>query len=150
MLRLVLLPFVAAPILLTSIVSIPAEDEVVAPQPTSASAINEADLGAHFASPQRSYIIAPEATASDDDDSSGAPALPDPAIARLQILLDQQGASPGVIDGFDGENMRKAVMGIQAMAAMPMTGIVDDSILALVETGQPVMSKWSRLFDLGP
>lgn len=109
----------------------------------SASAINEADLGAHFASSQRTYIIAPEATASDDDGPSGAPAaLPDPAVARLQILLDQHGASPGVIDGFDGENMRKAVMGIQAMAAMPMTGIVDDSVLGLVETGQPVIEDY--------
>lgn len=143
MLRFVLSLFVAAPILLTSIVSIPAEDQLVTPQPMSASAINEADLGARFASSQRTYIIAPEATASGGAGSSDAPAgVPDPAVARLQILLDQHGASPGVIDGFDGENMRKAVMGIQAMAAMPMTGIVDDAVLALVETGQPVIADY--------
>lgn len=141
MLRLLRLSFVVAPVLLT--VSIPAEEQIVEPQPMSVSAINEADLGTRFASAQRAYIIVPEATAPDGVDSREAlVTAPDPAVARLQILLDQHGASPGVIDGFDGENMRKAIMGLQAMAAMPMTGIVDDAILALVETGQPAIEDY--------
>lgn len=108
----------------------------------TASAINAADLGARFSPSQRPYIVAPEPPASDGGASTDLAAGPDPAIARLQILLDQQGASPGVIDGFDGENLRKAVMGVQAMAGMPLTGIVDDSVLAGLETGQPVIGDY--------
>lgn len=75
------------------------------------------------------------------------PALPNPAIVRLQVLLDQHGASPGVIDGYDGENVRKAVMGLQAMAAMPVTGTIDDALLAQLEDGQPVIGDYVIVAD---
>jgi lipoprotein-anchoring transpeptidase ErfK/SrfK len=43
----------------------------------------------------------------------GAPARPDkepdPFIAKAQVLLSRRSISPGVIDGVDGENYRKAV-----------------------------------------
>ncbi|SFD00519.1 Lipoprotein-anchoring transpeptidase ErfK/SrfK [Devosia psychrophila] len=139
--RLFLVSFFAAPSLFAGITSSVAQDQVVPTQPMSAAAVNEADLGARFADPQRVYIVAPEGPTSDDAAPEVA-ATPDPAVARLQILLDQQGASPGVIDGFDGENLRKAVMGAQAMAGMPVTGIVDDALLALVETGQPAIDSY--------
>jgi lipoprotein-anchoring transpeptidase ErfK/SrfK len=43
----------------------------------------------------------------------------DPALARLQILLDRAGASPGVIDGFDGDNLQKALLAYQMMNGLP-------------------------------
>ena len=140
--KLILLSFFAAPGLLASSLPILAEPQLALSQPMSAAMINDADLGARFASPQRTYIVAPKPPASAGAASPDAAAAPDPAIARLQILLDQQGASPGVVDGFDGENMRKAVMGIQAMAGMPPTGIVDGAVLAIIETGQPVINDY--------
>ncbi len=34
---------------------------------------------------------------------------PDAMIVKAQALLDRRGLSPGVIDGHDGENFRKAL-----------------------------------------
>jgi lipoprotein-anchoring transpeptidase ErfK/SrfK len=46
----------------------------------------------------------------------------DPALARLQILLDRAGASPGVIDGLDGGNLHKALRAFQMMNGMDPNG----------------------------
>jgi lipoprotein-anchoring transpeptidase ErfK/SrfK len=71
------------------------------------------------------------------------PRAPDPAIVRLQILLDQAGASPGVIDGFDGENVRKAVLAVEVMRGLPVDGILDPDLFAALETGQPVVGHYT-------
>ena len=139
---LTLMSFFSAPVLAIAGPPVFAQEQLAIEHAMSAAAINEADLGARFAAPQRQYIIAPQTPIAPDEGSTDGPLRPDPAIARLQILLDQQGASPGVIDGFDGENLRKAVMGVQAMAGLPVTGIVDDGLLAVIELGQPVIDKY--------
>ena len=46
---------------------------------------------------------------------------PDPAIVRLQVLLDRAGTSPGVIDGIYGKNVTKAVASFEKMTGMPGT-----------------------------
>lgn len=69
--------------------------------------------------------------------------VPDPAIVRLQILLDQAGASPGVIDGFDGENVRKAVLAAETMRGLPADGTLDPALLATLETDQPVVGHYT-------
>jgi lipoprotein-anchoring transpeptidase ErfK/SrfK len=57
----------------------------------------------------------------------------DPAIVRLQVLLDRAGASPGVIDGFDGQNVRRAVEGFEALNGLPVDGSLDSDVMALLE-----------------
>jgi len=61
------------------------------------------------------------------------PARPNPAIVRLEILLDQAGASPGVIDGFDGENLRKALSAYEMMQGDKPDGIFGPKLRAALD-----------------
>lgn len=70
-------------------------------------------------------------------------AMPDPAIIRLQVLLDRAGASPGVIDGYDGENVRKAISAFEAMSDMPVDGRVDEALLARLARGEDVVVRYT-------
>src|SRR5688572_19805892 len=54
---------------------------------------------------------------------------PDPVVVKLQVLLDRAGASPGVIDGFDGDNVHKAISAFEMMAGLPVDGAVDSDML---------------------
>ncbi|MBB5539597.1 lipoprotein-anchoring transpeptidase ErfK/SrfK [Rhizobium giardinii] len=73
-----------------------------------------------------------------------APALadPDPAIVRLQVLLDRAGSSPGVIDGLYGENLSKAVAGFEAMNSLPVDGKLDRDVVARLEDPGPVVASY--------
>lgn len=77
-----------------------------------------------------------------DETMPPPPDQPDAAIARLQVLLDRQGASPGVIDGFEGENVRKAIVAIELMHALPPDGTLDADVIEVLETGEPVIGSY--------
>ncbi len=99
----------------------------------TAEAINAADLATLAAAP----LQAPAWTSA----GQGA-VLPDPAMVRLQVLLDRAGASPGVIDGFDGDNVRKAVFAFETMRGLPADGELDPEVLVALETGGPVIGSY--------
>jgi lipoprotein-anchoring transpeptidase ErfK/SrfK len=67
---------------------------------------------------------------------------PSPAIVRLQILLDRAAASPGVIDGFDGDNVRKAIMALDALNGLPEDGTLDAEVLARLGA-EPVVGAYT-------
>ncbi|MBY3215841.1 murein L,D-transpeptidase [Rhizobium laguerreae] len=67
------------------------------------------------------------------------PGDPDPAIVRLQVLLDRAGSSPGVIDGLPGENVDKAVAGFEAMNNLPVDGRLDPEVASRLEGNAPVV-----------
>lgn len=71
-----------------------------------------------------------------------APADPDPAIVRLQVLLDRAGASPGVIDGLSGENVNKAVAGFEAMNDLPVDGRLDAEVVSRLEGNAPIVESY--------
>jgi lipoprotein-anchoring transpeptidase ErfK/SrfK len=50
---------------------------------------------------------------------------PSPAIIRAQVLLDRAAISPGVIDGYDGGNTRKALRVFQLRNRLRPTGVLD-------------------------
>ncbi|MBY5903984.1 murein L,D-transpeptidase [Rhizobium leguminosarum] len=71
-----------------------------------------------------------------------APADPDPAIVRLQVLLDRAGASAGVIDGLSGENVNKAVAGFEAMNDLPVDGRLDAEVVSRLEGNAPIVESY--------
>lgn len=59
----------------------------------------------------------------------------DAGMVRIQVLLDRAHFSPGVIDGYDGENVRKAVSAYQEANNLPVNGLADDALLTRLEQG---------------
>ncbi len=55
-----------------------------------------------------------------------AEAGPDPFIVKAQVLLSRRSVSPGVIDGVDGENFRKAVAQFRRQEALPAGDEIDE------------------------
>ncbi|KQW78066.1 hypothetical protein ASC89_14745 [Devosia sp. Root413D1] len=116
-----------------------AQEAVTLPiPPLTAEAVNAADISTIAA------IYAPVAPA---DPAVAAERHPDPAVIRLQVLLDRAGASPGVIDGFDGDNVRKAVLAFELMRGLPPDGALDPEVLAALETGGPVIGDYAIIAD---
>ena len=67
---------------------------------------------------------------------------PSPSIARLQILLDRAGASPGVIDGLDGHNVRSAVAAYEAMHGLPVDGKVGPQVVGAIGSVKQVIGSY--------
>lgn len=64
-----------------------------------------------------------------------------PSVAKLQVLLDRAGFSPGQIDGRWGDNTEMALTWFQKDAGMPATGIANQAtVRALSERGGAVDS----------
>ena len=86
---------------------------------------------------------APDAHASDrctapaksptSRDARGPSVNYDAGLVRIQVLLDRAHFSPGVIDGYDGENVRKAVSAYQHANDLPVNGLADDALLTRLE-----------------
>lgn len=68
--------------------------------------------------------------------------IAEPFLIRLQVLLDRAHASPGVIDGFEGENTTKAVSAYEAMRQLPVDGKIDADMwnILVVDQGQAMKS----------
>lgn len=105
----------------------------------TAETVNAADLSTIPA------VYTPPAEPTDP--SAAVEGHPDPAVVRLQVLLDRAGASPGVIDGFDGDNVRKAVLAFELMRSLPPDGALDPEVLAALETGDPVIGDYAIIAD---
>jgi lipoprotein-anchoring transpeptidase ErfK/SrfK len=82
-------------------------------------------------------------------DAAQAPAPPgqgtyDPALVRLEVLLDRAGFSPGVIDGRDGSNLRRAVAAYAQATSLSANGDMAAALAAMAaKDPAPAMQTYS-------
>jgi lipoprotein-anchoring transpeptidase ErfK/SrfK len=69
----------------------------------------------------------------------------DPRMIKLQVLLDRNNASPGVIDGIPGDNVVKAVRAFEEMRGHEVDGVVDARLWAELEgtSAEPVLVSYT-------
>nr|WP_318036967.1 L,D-transpeptidase family protein [Mesorhizobium sp. AR02] len=67
---------------------------------------------------------------------------PSPSIVRLQVLLDRAGASPGVIDGLDGGNLRHAIAAFEMMRGLPVDGKVGPQVIGAIDADKQVIGSY--------
>lgn len=77
------------------------------------------------------------ATPSFDATPAAERQTPDPLIIKTQILLDRAGTSPGVIDGYDGDNYRKALRAFEEINDFPVDGVLDSQVWQLLNGAFP-------------
>ncbi|KRW95575.1 L,D-transpeptidase [Paracoccus sp. MKU1] len=89
--------------------------QVAAPKPRALTSITPAEIEA------ASY------------DGGDLPAGQSALTAKVQILLDRAGISPGVVDGWRGGMSESAVMAFQRRSGLPMTGRMDHAVWDLLQ-----------------
>lgn len=66
-------------------------------------------------------------------DGTDLPAGQSALTAKVQILLDRSGISPGVVDGWRGGMSESAIKAFQRRAGLPMTGRMDHAVWDLLQ-----------------
>lgn len=112
--------------LLNSVISLASVGAVHA-QDLSREVINNADLSSF---------------SSENSKESAPNDQPDPVTIHLQVLLDRAGASPGVIDGLDGANVRKAISGFELLQGLPVDGKLDADVVARLSDDKGVVGPY--------
>ena len=83
--------------------------------------------------------LAPETVNLAQFDGKAPPAgQQSPLILKVQVLLDRRHFSPGVIDGYPGENVRKALAAFQRTRGLEPTGRLDRRTWSMLIEGHEV------------
>lgn len=61
-----------------------------------------------------------------------------PLTVKLQMLLDRAGANPGVIDGVAGENVTRAIRGLEEINGLDVDGIMTPDLWERLRSPEPV------------
>lgn len=91
-------------------------------------------LARDFVAPQAKGALAAAVNGQGMADADEAPAVKR-QLVRAQVLLDRRHFSPGVIDGEDGSNMRRAVAAFQTSQKLTASGLLDAATWARLEAG---------------
>ncbi len=93
---------------------------------------------------EQALPVAPAPGADGASPADAGPARPDPALVRLQILLDRSAFSPGVIDGLPGDNTRQAVAAFRRAEGLGGDAIDDALVQRLAAAdGRPAMTSYT-------
>ena len=70
---------------------------------------------------------------------------PDPRVIKAQVLLDRRRLSPGVIDGFDGGNFRKAMAELRRRHQLPEAEALDVAVWGALsaDTATDIMTEYT-------
>ncbi|MFN3274431.1 MAG: L,D-transpeptidase [Paracoccus sp. (in: a-proteobacteria)] len=66
-------------------------------------------------------------------DGGDLPAGRSPLTAKVQLLLDRSGTSPGVIDGYKGGMSLSAIQAFERRAGLPVDGVLDPHVWNLLQ-----------------
>lgn len=68
-----------------------------------------------------------------------------PLTAKVQVLLDRSGTSPGVIDGFKGGMSQSAIMAFERRVGLPIDGVMDPHVWNLLQSfaDQPITTDYT-------
>lgn len=127
----------------------PGEDADVVPSsdPAAANGVDSAAAPEVEVTGEPDKTVASPAYSTDLPDEAAMetadePKTADPFLIRLQVLLDRAHASPGVIDGFEGQNTTRAVSAYEAMRQLPVDGRIDADMwnILVVDQGRALKS----------
>ncbi|RZJ02503.1 MAG: hypothetical protein EON89_14995 [Brevundimonas sp.] len=136
-LRLIL---ASASVLALAACGAPEPETPPAPQSQAATGVSADQI--EQATPQAASMTPPAPTAE-----GGSPApnrAPDPGLVRIQVLLDRSPFSPGIIDGFWGDNTRQAIAAYRKANNLGEGDAADAALLqhlAAADTGR-VMTQY--------
>lgn len=68
-------------------------------------------------------------------ETASAPSQPDPALVRIQILLDRSTFSPGLIDGLSGDNVRQAAAAFRKARGLQGGDALDAGLIQALTSG---------------
>lgn len=96
-----------------------------------------AALGAILAAPALAELPDPPFSGADIEAAAftgqDLPPGRSPLTARVQVLLDRAGTSPGVTDGFKGAMSRSAIMAFERRMGLPIDGVLDAQVWAALQ-----------------
>lgn len=101
------------------------------------------------AAPKPAAAITPAAIESAEYRDGDLPPGQSALTAKVQILLDRSGISPGVVDGWRGGMSESAIKAFQRRAGLPMTGRMDHAVWDLLHgyAGAPLISEYTITED---
>lgn len=82
---------------------------------------------------KRANIALPDIEAATYAGTGELPAGQSALTAKVQILLDRSGVSPGVVDGFRGGMSESAIRAFERMHGLPQDGRLDPHVWALLQ-----------------
>ena len=135
--RIAMITFAAA--FATNVMSGAVAQQPQLPPSEEAVAGTEGELTPESVNSARLEGLIESGTSGATDTSTAA----DPAVVKLQILLDRAGASPGVIDGIIGDNVQKAIQAFEQMQGLQADGELDPEVVARLETPEPVIGHYT-------